>query len=232
MSYGLIFDVDGVLADTETLVALATIDMFRELYDIQPGVEDFRPFIGTGPHRYVEGVAEQYGVSIDLEEAVAARQDNFVRRLAADEYIGFPGAAALIEAAAASPQWKLAIATSSARSKAETSLRAAQVPVECFDAFISGDMVVNRKPHPDIYLLAAEHLGLPPVRCAGVEDAVSGVEAVLAAGMVALAVTNSFPPSQLAKAHRVVSSLEEMTLVQIKDLIEHNLATSRSASEL
>ncbi len=228
MKYGLIFDVDGILADTETLVALATIDMFRELHGFEPEVEDFRPFIGTGPHRYVEGVAEQYGVSIDLEKAVATRQEKFLERLGS-EYIGFPGANALIEAAAESPDWKLAIATSSVRSKAEASLRAAHAPIEHFDAFISGDMVTRRKPHPDIYLLAAEGLGLPPTRCAGVEDAVTGVESVLAAGMVALAVSNSFPSSELSKAHRVVSSLEEVTLLQLKELIENNMARTSSA---
>ena len=46
--YGLIFDMDGVLADTETLIARASIDMFRELYKAELTADDFRPFIGTG----------------------------------------------------------------------------------------------------------------------------------------------------------------------------------------
>lgn len=51
MPYGLIFDVDGLLADTEPVVAKASIDMFQELYGVTVTEEDFRPFIGTGAVR-------------------------------------------------------------------------------------------------------------------------------------------------------------------------------------
>ncbi len=218
---GLVFDVDGLLADTETLVALASIDMFAELYGLTDvRVEDFRPFIGTGPHRYVEGVAEKYGVTIDTEAAVESRHRHFVRRIEAGAYIGFPGARTLVDAAAAAPGWRLAIATSSLRHKAEISLKAAGIPIEAFNAFISGDMVTRRKPAPDIYIKAAEALAIEPAGCVGVEDAIAGVQSVRGAGMACLAVTNSFSREELAEADLVVSSLEEVSLETLDDLLD------------
>ncbi len=219
MQFGLIFDVDGVLADTEELVARASVEMFQRLYGREVTVEDFRPFIGTGPHRYVEGVAEKHGIDIDVEEAVAVRHECFMQLMESGEYIGFPGALPLIEAAADEPEWRLAIATSSQRQKAEPALVAAGIPIELFDAVITGDVVTRRKPDPEIYLLAADALELAPPQCVGVEDAVQGVTAVKAAQMKCVAVTNSFPAVELREADMVVPSLEDVTLDKLKALL-------------
>ena len=69
--FALIFDMDGVLADTEALIARASIEMYRELYGLELAPEDFRPYIGTGAVRYVEGPAEDAGITLrDLDEAI------------------------------------------------------------------------------------------------------------------------------------------------------------------
>ena len=68
-----IFDMDGVLADTEPLIADATIRMFQDCYGVSLTREDFRPFIGTGAVRYVEGSAEAANIAIDLDEAIRVR---------------------------------------------------------------------------------------------------------------------------------------------------------------
>lgn len=219
MEFGLIFDVDGVLADTESLIAQATIDMYRELYDVELSQADLRPFIGTGAVRYTEGPAEKLGIEIDLQEALARRYDNFLRLLHSGDSITMPGALELIEVAAASPDWKLAIATSSPAEKARVTLDVARVPLDKFAAFVNGDMVKRKKPDPEIYLAAAACLALPPSRCVVVEDAITGVAAAKAAGMKCLAVTNSFPAESLAEADFVVDTLTEVDLGVIAGLI-------------
>ncbi|MBI4557980.1 MAG: HAD family phosphatase [Candidatus Hydrogenedentes bacterium] len=220
MPYGLVFDVDGVLADTEALIARATIAMFRELYNVEMRPEDFRPYIGTGPYKYVEGPAAKYGVALrDVEEAIHQRQVHFVRLLHEGNSIAFPGVNELILAAARDSNWKLAIATSSSREKSEVSLRAAEVPFEKFDAYISGDLVRNKKPHPEIYLKAAAAIHLSPTLCIAVEDAITGVASAKAAGMKCLAVTNTFRPDELQQADLIVSSLTQVGLSQLEDLI-------------
>jgi beta-phosphoglucomutase-like phosphatase (HAD superfamily) len=65
MRRGLIFDLDGVIADTERFIALATREMFRELYGVEFDLDEFRPYVGTGAVRYVEGPAEKAGIAID-----------------------------------------------------------------------------------------------------------------------------------------------------------------------
>lgn len=221
MKYGLIFDMDGVIADTESLIAEATIKMFRDLYGAELEPRDFFPYIGTGAVRYVVGPADDHGIAIQLEDAIDARYQNFVALLERGEDISLPGVKDLIQAAADDPAWKLAIATSSPLNKSLETLKAARMSPDPFDAYITGDHVVHKKPHPEIYLKAADSIGLEPERCVVIEDAVTGVAAAKAAGMTCVAVTNSFSPAELAEADRVVGSLEEIRLSDLRKMIDH-----------
>lgn len=218
--YGLVFDVDGLLVDTEPVIAEATIRMFRGLYGVEMTPGDFTPFIGTGAVRYVEGPAEKYGVSIDLEKALESRHNHFVGLLREGDDISMPGAHALIQAALADPEWKMALATSAPGEKSRHTLEAANIDPAWFEAWVHGDMITHKKPHPEIYLRAAQELGLSPTRCIAMEDAVSGTEAAKAAGMACVSVTNSFSAGELAEADWVVDSLEEVNLEQLAKRID------------
>jgi len=220
--FGLIFDVDGILADTEKIVEQATIKMFRDLYNLETYPEDYLPYIGTGAVLYTQGPADKYGVKIDIDHAVAVRHEYFVATLASGIYIGFPGTKDLIDAAHAAENWKLAIATSSPGEKSKASLKAARVPVEPFNAYIHGDMITHKKPHPEIYLKAASELGLEPTQCIAVEDSTHGVESAKNAGMRVLAVTNTFPEERLQLADFIVPSVEKITLAQLESIISGN----------
>jgi HAD superfamily hydrolase (TIGR01509 family) len=213
--------MDGVLADTEALIARASIDTFKTLYGVELTAEDFRPYIGTGAVRYVVGPAEDAGITLrDLDEAVELRHTNFVALLEAGECKALPGAIELVNAVAnTNGLWKLAIATSTPEKKAYITLDTVHVPIEKFHAIINGDMVTHKKPDPEIYLTAAHALGLPPARCIAVEDAVTGVVSAKTAGMQCLAVTNSFTKDELAQADVVVSSLEDVTLDMLRRLV-------------
>lgn len=217
---GLIFDVDGLLVDTEPVIAEATARMFHDLYGVTMTPADFTPYIGTGAVRYVEGPAQDKGVEINLEEALQVRHDNFVALLKAGDDIALPGAHALIDAAARHPEWKLAIATSSPGEKSRETLEAAYIDLALFDAWVHGDLITHKKPHPEIYQRAAVEIGLPPTCCAALEDAVTGVASAKAAGMPCVAVTNSFSIDELAQADLIVGSLEELSLERIAGLIE------------
>ena len=219
MPYGLIFDVDGVLANTEALIARATIAMFRELYGVELKPEDFHPYVGTGAKRYTQGPAEERGIEINLEKALRKRHENFVALLQSGEDISFPGAAELIEAANNHPEWRLAIATSSPSDKASATLAAAAIELAPFDAVITGDMVTHTKPDPEIYRTASSIMGLPPDHCVVIEDATAGVQAAKAAGMQCIAVTNTFSREQLADADQIVDSLTQVDLAMLLALV-------------
>ena len=217
--YGLIFDCDGILADTEAAVCKATIDMFRDMYNTEFEEEDFTPYIGTGPIRYTEGPAAEKGITIDLDAAIVQREKNFVAIIESGEDISFPGTHDLIEDALESGNWKLSIATSSSRSKSRSSMTAARIPFERFHGYLTGDDVEAKKPAPDIYLRAAEAIGIAPEMCIGIEDSINGVKSVKAAGMTCVAVTNSFHAFELVEADLVVQSLEDVSLRQLEGML-------------
>jgi HAD superfamily hydrolase (TIGR01509 family) len=216
----LIFDMDGVLADTERLSEQASIRVFREMYNTEVKAEDFHPFIGTGAYRYVEGVAEQYGVTIDSEAAVEARFQFFLELLEEGaEDISFPGAHALLKRVGEHPDWTLALATSSPAKTADATLRAARIDAGIFSVSMNGDLVTHRKPHPEIYLITLEKLGLPASQCVVVEDAITGIAASKAAGIATLAVTHSFGADKLAQADHIVNALDEVTFDLLETLL-------------
>lgn len=218
--YGLVFDCDGTIADTEAVTAQATMKMFRDLYNIDVREEEFRPFIGTGAIRYVEGPAELHGVTIDTQFAIDTRQKNFeVLMRSRGPSMVFPGVLDLMRAAAADPDWKLAVATSSPRDNSMATMSTTRIPQDLFDAYITGDTIAHKKPNPEIYLAAAAALGLPPSRCVAIEDAVTGVTAAKAAGMKCIAVTNSFPAEELGHADLVIRSVEQLNLRKLQELI-------------
>ncbi len=218
--YGLIFDMDGVLADSEGICVQATTAMFRELYAFEPVPEDYLPFVGMGAVRYTEGPAEKYGVAIDTPKAVRRRTENMIRMMEHwDESIAFSGVHTLLDAAFGREDWKVAIATSTPQDLAEATLKAARIPMERVAAFVHGDMVVHKKPHPEVFSKAAQALGLPPGQCVGVEDSPPGVEALNAAGIASVAVTHTFSREQLAHARLIVDSLEQLNLTLLAELL-------------
>jgi HAD superfamily hydrolase (TIGR01509 family) len=218
MPYALIFDVDGVVADTEVLNARASVLMFAELHGVIVQPEDFRPFVGTGDERYVEGVAEQYGVTIDTQAAVDRRAENFFKLLHNEPLPAAPGVLELVTAAREDPEARLAIATSGQKAKQFPVITGTGLNLEWFDAVITGDDVDRKKPDPQIYLRTAERLGLPPAACVVFEDAPAGVVAAKRAGMACVAVTTSVTREELAGANLIVDSLAEVGLEDVKAL--------------
>ena len=219
LQWAMVFDVDGVIADTESLNARASVEMFRQLHGVAVRPEDFQPFVGTGDERYVEGVAEKYGVTIDTQAAVERRAENFFKALRDGPLPALPGVLELVEAARENTNVRVAIATSGQKAKQFPVIKGAGLKLEWFDAVITGDDVTRKKPDPQIYLLAAERLGLPPERCVVFEDAPVGVESAKAAGMSCVAITNTVGPVALADADIVVSSLADVDLGALERLV-------------
>jgi beta-phosphoglucomutase len=219
MNWAIIFDVDGVVADTEVLNARASVMMFEELYDTEVQPEDFREFVGTGDERYVEGVAEKYDVEIDNEEAVERRKENFFKLQEKEPLPPMPGVMNIVETARVSADVMLAIATSGNRGKQFPVIEGAGLRLEWFDVVVTGDDVTRKKPDPQIYEITAEKLGLPPERCVVLEDAPAGVASAKAAGAVCVAVTSSVDAKELQNADLVVDSLEEVSVAQMRRMV-------------
>lgn len=204
MIRGVLFDMDGVLTDSEPFICKAAVLMFRELgYEVTP--DDFIPFIGMGENRYIGGVAEKYGISVDIDK-VKARTYQIFGNIVKNQLAPFPGTREFISRCRGKGL-KLALATSADRVKMDVNLKEIGIPQETFDSIITGLDVERKKPFPDIYIKAALSLGLKTQECLVVEDAVSGIKAGKTAGCRCLGVTTSFDYSALSEADWVCESL-------------------------
>lgn len=204
MIAGVLFDMDGVLVDSEGFMLEAAMSMFSEM-GLATTAKDFEPFVGTGENRYLGGVAERYGFVIDLPAAKARAYEIF-GQIIRGKLTPLPGAREFIDRCRAKGL-RIALATSADLVKVEANLREIGMSPDAFDAVVNGLDVTHRKPHPEIYRAAAERLGLGCPTCLVVEDAVSGLQAARAAGARCLMVETSFSREQLAGADWVVPDL-------------------------
>ncbi len=217
MTEAIIFDMDGVLADSEALIREAAMEMFEEK-GARVAPEDFLPFVGAGENRYLGGVAEKHGVPFDVEADKARTYALYLEKVP-DRLVVFPGAAAFIRACR-DAGLATAVASSADWIKVEANLRKIGCPPESFEAVIAAEDVERRKPWPDLFLAAAARIGAEPGRCVVLEDALNGVRAARAAGMACVGVATSFPETDLvaAGADLVVPSIADLTVAQVLGL--------------
>lgn len=221
--YGLIFDVDGVIADTEAVNARASIKVFEDLFSIK-GVrrEDFEAGLGRGAEEYVKAAARVHGLELTEEQvgkATQLRQEYFLNVLSEEPLPPFPGVLELMEKAMQREYFRVAIATSGTLEKSRAVLDAARVPYQEM-VYITGSDVKNKKPDPELFLLAAERMRVESANCVVIEDAPNGVQAAKAAGAKCIAVTNSTNAANLSEADLVCDSLEQIDLETIVRLIQ------------
>ncbi len=194
---GIIFDMDGVLLDSEPFICKAACMMFKERgLEVKP--EDFLPFVGAGENRYIGGVAEKYNFPVDIERDKKRTYEIYLDIIKGN-LKPLPGVYEFIEKCKSLGK-KIAVATSADRVKLEGNLREINLPVETFDAVITAEDAKHKKPDPEIFIKAAEKLGLDPKKCLIVEDAINGVRAAKAAGAKCLALTTSFSQEELKGA--------------------------------
>jgi len=203
---GVIFDMDGVLLDSEPFICKAGCMMFAEHgLNVQP--EDFIPFVGTGENRYLGGVAEKYGFALDIARDKNRTYDIYLE-IIKGQLTPLPGVHRFIEKCRQAGK-KMALASSADFVKVEGNMTEIDIDLDVFGAVITGDDVVHKKPDPEIFVAAAEKLNLAPENCLVVEDAVNGIAAAKACGARCLALTTSFTRQELADADWHAANLAE-----------------------
>jgi len=212
MIRAIIFDMDGVLTDSEPLICAAATEMFRER-GVIVCAEDFRPFVGTGENRYIGGVAQKYGVIFDIPAAKRRTYEIYLD-LVERGIAAFPGAVELV-AQCREAGLLLAVASSADRIKIEANLRKIGLPWKSWNTVVTAEDVRDTKPAPDIFLAAASHLGVIPADCCVVEDAPNGIASAKAAGMKCVAVAHTFASDRLTAADLVRPSLVEVTVADL-----------------
>jgi HAD superfamily hydrolase (TIGR01509 family) len=198
-----IFDMDGVIVDSEPYSMQALIEVLRE-HGIDPTPEDLHRSYGRTIREDFAHYFRKYGVAADLEAAIARKHARYCQ-LASGLLTPFPGVMALVERLRRSG-YRLGLASSGSQAKVALGMDALSIN-GIFDTIVTGDDVTQSKPHPQIYLLAARRLGVEPAACVAIEDAPAGVQAAKRAGMRCIAVTNSVVRARLLRADLIVDSL-------------------------
>jgi beta-phosphoglucomutase len=211
---GFIFDLDGVIVDTAHYHFLAWKRLAAELgYHLSE--DENERLKGVSRVQSLDIVLELAGISLPEEERLhlADKKNNwfreYVERMTPSEI--FPGVVDLIHQAKAHGM-KVGLASSS--KNAGTVIRMLNIEQE-FDACVDGTMITHTKPHPEIFLKAADRLGLEPSSCVVVEDAEAGVEAALAAGMKCIGIGS---PGLLQKASKIFQRTSDIRLTTLREL--------------
>jgi beta-phosphoglucomutase len=208
MIQAVLFDMDGVLVDSEEYICKAAILMFMEK-GLLVKEKDFIPFIGMGENRYLGGVAEKYDFPFDVNRD-KKRTYEIYQDITRGKLKPLPGVTEFIKKCR-DKYLKLAVATSADEIKMHTNLREIGIPATTFDATVNGLEVERKKPFPDIYLEAAKRLNVNPASCLVVEDAISGEKAGKSAGAKVLAITGSFTAEKFLLADWKTPDLLQVT---------------------
>ncbi|MCF8380254.1 MAG: HAD-IA family hydrolase [Bacteroidales bacterium] len=199
-----LFDMDGVLLDSEKYICQAGIEMFKEK-GFLVAAKDFLPFTGMGENRYLGGVAEIHNIPFQLEKD-KARTYEIYASLVKSKLKPLEGVEEFI-AKCLEKKLKIAVASSADRIKIEINLKEIGIREEIFHAIVSGLDVKNKKPAPDIFLKAAQMVDTSASNCLVVEDAISGVSAAKSAGARVLGLTTSFSAEEMSEADWISTNL-------------------------
>ena len=208
---GIIFDMDGVLVDSEPLF-LSSMNRLISADGADPiSDNEYEEYLlGTTVEETWRRVKEMRHLPAAIPDYME-RYDKVVRQMLREGLSPQPGVTNLLKECVERRLPK-AVASSSLRSWVHLKLEAIKLQ-EAFDVVLGGDDVTNGKPDPDIYRLAAQCLGLPPQSCIAIEDSPVGIAAAVASGAYTVAVrTHSTRNMDISRAHTVLDSLEQFDL--------------------
>ena len=216
MSIGaVIFDLDGVIADTAPYHLRAWQETLGKR-GVEFTEEHFRHSFGQRNDAIISSVLGK-GVSEPEMASIASEKEASFRRLARGRLRPLPGVIALIKSLAAAG-FRLALASSTPRENIRLVTQSLGIG-GYFQAIVGEGDVSEGKPSPQVFLVAAQRLGVEPRNCIVIEDALAGVTAAKKAGMRCIAVTTTHPKSSLGEADLVVDTLEAVTVAELSQLV-------------
>jgi HAD superfamily hydrolase (TIGR01509 family) len=210
---GVLFDLDGTLADTEP-IQWRSYRQVLEPFGVDVGMEEYRVrwIAADGGAQYA---CERYRLPIDVAE-LRRRKTVAYRALIAEGVAPCPGTREALERLA--PHYRLAIATNSARVEANLVLGHLAI-APWLQAVVAREDYAEAKPAPDAYRAAAAALGLPPADCLVIEDTARGVRSGVAAGCVVVAFATPLTfDNDFSGAAARITSLDELGPSMLRDL--------------
>ena len=213
----IVFDFDGVLADSEPL----HLRVYQELLEPQgihiDQVAYETRYLGYDDVGVFQKIAEDFGLMLgdeEIEMLIDAKSRRFQQLVSSGDVL-YPGAAALVRRLGAA--WPLGIASGALRAEIELMLRGAGL-LDRFKFIVASGDTDQTKPAPGPYLRAAELHGVPAAACVAIEDSHWGLQSARAAGMRTIAITHTYSRASLTEADIIIDSLDELTVDFVKKL--------------
>ena len=192
----IIFDMDGVIVDSEPLHKESFLQVWKELgYGNKHGI-NFSDFYGTSDRTVWKAFIDKHKPKMHIDELVLLRKKRLIKLLRDKKPI-FDGVLPLIQHLAS--YCPIGLASGSVHHIIDEVLKMDELR-QYFRCIVSSEDVSLPKPSPEIFLLASKKLNVEPKYCCVIEDTINGVKAGKAAGMNVLAITNTFPIDQLTKS--------------------------------
>jgi len=209
----IIFDMDGVVVDSEPLHERAFLEVFGDL-----GLRDshglhFPSYYGRSDDAVWRDFIDRHRPNVPKDQLVALKRDRFLALLEKEEPI-FDDLPDLLESLSA--RYQLALASGSAHPiiNGVLALRGLR---RFFPTVVSAQDVGTEKPAPDIFLHTAALIDAKPHDCCVIEDSIAGIQGARAAGMTVIGITNSLPARDLTEAHHVVQTYAEIKSLLLPD---------------
>jgi len=212
-----VFDFDGVLADSEPL-HLEAYQALLEPHGIHLDQQTYcERYLGYDDEGALRRIAADNGLLLGDEEIelLIVEKGHVFEALVGSRDVLYPGAADCVRRLAAA--WPIGVASGALRADIDLMLRGAGIQ-PLFKFIVAAGDTDRTKPAPDPYLRAADLHGVPPGACVAIEDSHWGLDSARAAGMRTIAITHTYPRDTFADADVVVDSLNELTLDLISRL--------------
>lgn len=217
MIKAVIFDMDGVIIDSEPIHIKLEEELFKSL-GVEISEDEHLTFVGTSSYYMWRKVKEKFNLSQSVEELVEIDRKRYLEHvLKTGEIIPIEGITETVKKLF-EKEYRLAVASSSPIDVIELVVKKLGID-NCFEVLVSGDYVKNSKPAPDIFLYAADKLKVKPHECVVIEDSYNGVHGAKKAGMKVIGFKNPNSGNQdLSEADFIVDSLGEELLEIIDEL--------------
>jgi HAD superfamily hydrolase (TIGR01509 family) len=202
----IIFDMDGVIVDSEERHERAFLEVVREIGYGDKLALHFADYIGRSDQVLWVDFVARHKPPQTVEELLVMKRDRMIELIRREQPL-FKGLPALIEKLAT--RYVLGLASGSERQVVAEVLQIDRLG-RFFGAVVTDSDISHGKPAPDIFLRAAQLLQAPPHACCVIEDSKPGIAAGLAAGMEVIAITNTYPAIELQHATHVVQTYQQI----------------------
>jgi beta-phosphoglucomutase-like phosphatase (HAD superfamily) len=217
MITAIVFDFDGVLADSEVLHLRSYQEVLVPLGVELSRTDYFSRYLGFDDEGVFRTLGADHGLGLTSEDVaeLIARKSVVFEALESNADMLFTGAAQCVRRLA--EQFPLGIASGALRHEIEGVLNKAGLR-DCFAFIVASGDTPSSKPAPDPYLRAAALHERPPAACVAIEDSRWGIESARTAGLACVGITQTYAREELAAADRIIDSLDELSPTLIRSL--------------